>query len=126
MEFKNNYLTYGEYVTYEGDIPEMSFKRLEYKAEKEIDKKTFGRFKKINQYPTELKMCILDMIDIYDKQNKSGNIKSESDGDYSVTYETANSNESNKNIDELIKTWLSEVKVNGIPVLYCGADENEN
>ena len=66
------------------------------------------------------------MIDIYDKQNKSGNIKSESDGDYSVTYETANSNESNKNIDELIKTWLSEVKVNGIPVLYCGADENEN
>ena len=29
MEFKNNYLTYEEYVTYEGDIPEMSFKRLE-------------------------------------------------------------------------------------------------
>ena len=126
MEFKNNYLTYEEYVTYEEDIPEMSFKRLEYKAEKEIDKKTFGRFKIINKFPTELKMCILDMIDVYDKQNKSGNIKSESDGDYSVTYETTNSNESNKNIDELIKTWLSEVKVNGIPVLYCGADENEN
>ena len=126
MELINKYLTYEEYRKLGGGIPEMSFKRLEYKAEKKIDEKTFGRFKNIETYPQELKMCIYDLINEYQKETDTGNIISESDGDYSVTYTSTSKKEIENDITGTINSWLSETKINGVPVLYCGVDLNEN
>jgi len=126
MEFTNNYLTYNEYVGLGGDIPEMSFKILEYKAEKKIDEVTFGRFRKSEKYPQELKMCVYDLLVEYNKEIQKSNIVSESDGDYSVTYTIITKGETENIIKEIIKFWLSNTKVNNVPVLYCGVDLNEN
>lgn len=115
----NRYLTYNDYKTMKGTISEMPFDRLELKAEKEVDKYTQGRFKDVNEYPKELKMCIYDLISILNEDNNSV-IVSESVGDYSVTKKTKE--QINHELKETIMTWLSEVKVNNINILYCGAD----
>ena len=126
MESDKKYLTYNEYRTVGGDIPEMSFNIFEYKAEKKIDECTFRRFRKISEYPKELRMCVLELISEYNKEKNVGNIVSESDGDYSVSYSSYSKDDMESNITGTIKTWLSNTKVNGVPVLYCGADLNEN
>lgn len=126
MESMNKYLTYTEYRILGGDIPEMSFKRLEYRAEKKIDEQTFGRFLKIKSYPQELKMCVYELINEYKKEFDSSNIASESDGDYSITYANTSKKEIESNIAGTIKFWLSNITIDGVPVLYCGVDLNEN
>lgn len=126
MESMNKYLTYTEYRNLGGDIPEMSFKRLEYRAEKKIDEQTFGRFLKIKSYPQELKMCVYELINEYKKEFDSSNIASESDGDYSITYANTSKKEIESNIAGTIKFWLSNITIDGVPVLYCGVDLNEN
>ena len=126
MESMNKYLTYTEYRKLGGDIPEMSFKRLEYRAEKKIDEQTFGRFLKIKSYPQELKMCVYELINEYKKEFDSSNIASESDGDYSITYANTSKKEIESNVAGTIKFWLSNITIDGVPVLYCGVDLNEN
>lgn len=126
MELEKRYLTYNEYRQIGGDIPEMSFNMFEYKAEKKIDEYTFGRFRKLNEFPKELKMCVYELISEYNKEKDVGNITSESDGEYSVSYSGYSKEEMESNITGTIKTWLSNTKVNGVPALYCGVDSNEN
>lgn len=82
---------------------------------------TSNRFRKLKQeeYPQELKLCVYDLIDIIHSEGNSS-IISESVGNYSKT------KQSKQNIDKekenIIQQYLSEVKVDDIFVLYCGAD----
>ena len=62
MEFENQYLEYYEYKKLGGNLSEMSFNLLEYRAEKQIDEMTSGRFRKLSEYPIELKLCINELI----------------------------------------------------------------
>ncbi len=121
MKIENKYLSYEEYKELGGAIQEALYNLLEYRAEKKIDKYTFKRFRKIDNYPTELKMCVYDLIPLMTNDNNS-NIVSESIGNYSVTKKTKK--ELEKDISEIINDYLSEVSINNIPVLYIGADED--
>ena len=56
MEFENQYLEYYEYKELGGNLSEMSFNLLEYRAEKQVDEMTSGRFRKLSEYPIELKL----------------------------------------------------------------------
>ena len=62
MEFDNQYLKYEEYNKLGGNLSEMSFNLLEYRAEKQVDELTSNRFRKISNYPIELKLCINELI----------------------------------------------------------------
>lgn len=128
MEFENQYLDYDEYEELGGNLSEMSFNLLEYQAEKQIDELTCGRFRKLpkNKYPIELKMCTNSLITDLKKYNEVGSKSSESVGSYSVSYDRPVSAEKKKALVNIIKTYLSEVKINDIYVLYCGADINDN
>lgn len=125
MDFENQYLTHAEYKVLGGKLPEMPFNILEYRAEKEIDRHTSNRFRKVKDYPQELKLCINDLISEYQSYNKIGNKSSETVGSYSVSYNKPLTSEEKKKIDSIIHTYLSETKVNGIFALYCGADEDD-
>lgn len=126
MDFQNRYLTYEEYKELGGNLPQMPFNLLEYQAEKKIDMQTFKRFRNITNYPLELKMCINTLITELKKYNESGNKSSETVGNYSVTYDKPLTNEKKQALEEIIKEYLLTTKINGIFVLYCGADENDN
>lgn len=126
MKFENQYLTYKEYKELEGELSEMSFNLLEYRAEKEVDEQTSNRFRKLKEYPTELKLCVNELIAEIKKYNETGNKSSETVGNYSVNYDRLVTEEKKKNLDNIIKAYLSEVKVDGVFALYCGADRHDN
>ena len=126
MEFKNQYLTYSEYQEIGGKLQQMPFNLLEYRARKEIDRNTFNRFASINDYPQELKLCINDLINEIQNYNEIGNKASETVGSYSVTFNKPVTTEEQKTLNNIIKSYLLETKINGIPVLYCGVDMDDN
>lgn len=121
MEFENQYLDYIEYRDLEGKLLEMPFNLLEYKAEKKIDEMTSNRFKTLSKedYPQELKMCVYELIDILHNEGNSS-VVSESIGNYSKTKQSKENIDKTK--EDIIIQYLSEVKVDGIKVLYRGVD----
>lgn len=127
MEFENQYLTYDEYKEgLGGSLSEMPFNLLEYRAEKQVDELTSNRFRKISEYPIELKLCINELITELKKYNDTENKTSETVGNYSVSYDKPITSEKKKSLKSIIKEYLSNTKVDNIYVLYCGEDKNEN
>ena len=122
MSFDNQYLTYEEYAELGGQaLDETSFNLLEYRARKEVDKRTKSRFQSLeaSEYPQELKLCIYELLDFV-KDESSSDISSETVGSYSVTKKTKKEVEQVK--DDIISRNLSEIKVNNVYVLYIGED----
>ncbi len=129
MEFKGQYLTYQEYLALGGTLDEMPFNLLEYNARMEIDKRTFGRLVDKGQEYQEVKLCIYDMIitlksySDYEAQNKA--ISSESIDGYSISYGTpqkSTTEAKNSELEDIINSYLANVVVDNVPVLYRGAD----
>ena len=122
MKFENQYLTYDEYKKLGGNLSAMPFNLLEYRAEREVDELTSNRFRKISDYPQELKLCINNLITDINKYNESETKSSETVGNYSVSYDKPVTKEKKEELKNIIKTYLSTTKVDNVFVLYCGAD----
>lgn len=129
MEFKGQYLTYQEYQLLGGTLEEMPFNLLEFNARKKIDERTFGRLVDKGQEYKEVKLCIYNMIitlnsySSYDTQNKA--ISSESTDGYSISYGTpqkSTTEAKNSELEDIIDTYLSNLIVDDVRVLYRGAD----
>lgn len=129
MEFEGQYLTYQEYKALGGTLDEMSFNLLEFNARKRIDERTFGRLVDKGQEYQEVKLCVYNMITTlnsyssYDTQNKA--ISSESTDGYSISYGTpqkSTTEAKNSELEDVIDTYLSNLIVDNVPVLYRGAD----
>lgn len=129
MEFEGQYLTYDEYQSLGGNLSQTPFNLLEYNARKKIDEKTFGRLIGKGQDYQEVKLCVYNLITIlnsyssYDTQNKS--VSSESTDGYSISYGTpqkSTTEAKNSELDSSIDTYLINVVVDNVPVLYRGTD----
>ena len=129
MEFKGQYLTYEEYQRLGGNLDQTPFNLLEYNARKKIDERTFGRLIDKGQEYQEVKLCIYNMIttlnsySLYDTQNKA--VSSESTDGYSVSYGTPTKTiieTKNSELEDNIDVYLANLIVDGIPILYRGAD----
>mgnify|MGYP002673109966 CR=1 FL=1 len=129
MEFKGQYLTYQEYLALGGTLDEMPFNLLEFNARMKIDERTFGRLINKGQEYKEVKLCIYNMITTlnsyssYDTQNKA--ISSETTDGYSISYgapQKSTTEAKNSELEDIIDTYLSNLIVDNVPVLYRGAD----
>lgn len=129
MEFEGQYLTYQEYKALGGTLDEMPFNLLEFNARMKIDERTFGRLVDKGQEYKEVKLCIYNMITTlnsyssYDTQNKA--ISSESTDGYSISYGTpqkSTTEAKNSELEDVIDTYLSNLIVDDVKVLYRGAD----
>ena len=129
MEFEGQYLTYQEYKALGGTLDEMPFKLLEFNARKKIDERTFGRLVDKGQEYKEVKLCVYNMITTlnsyssYDTQNKA--ISSESTDGYSISYGTPQKSiteAKNSELEDVINSYLANVVIDNVPVLYRGAD----
>lgn len=129
MEFKGQYLTYQEFKALGGTLDEMPFNLLEYNARMKINERTFGRLVDKGQEYQEVKLCVYNMITTlnsyssYDTQNKA--ISSESTDGYSISYGTPQKSiteAKNSELESVIDTYLSNLIVDDVQVLYRGAD----
>ena len=129
MEFTKHYLTYAEYKALGGTLEETPFNVLELKAQKEIDRYTFGRLQTLPTQINEVKVCVYELIKKLDnyqnaETNQAKGISSESTDGYSISYGTKTSDSvssMNEDIENCIKIYLSECKLaDGTPYLYCG------
>ena len=131
MEFKGQYLTYQEYLALGGTLDEMPFNLLEFNARKKIDERTFGRLIDKGQEYKEVKLCVYNMITTlnsyssYNTQNKA--VSSESTDGYSISYGTPQKSvieAKNSELESIIDTYLTDLVVDGVRVLYRGVDVN--
>ena len=129
MEFEGQYLTYQEFKALGGTLDEMPFNLLEYNARMKINERTFGRLVDKGQEYQEVKLCVYNMIitlnsySSYDTQNKA--ISSESTDGYSISYGTPQKSvveAKNGELEDIIDTYLSNLIVDDVRVLYRGAD----
>lgn len=131
MEFSGQYLTYEEYKGLGGTIDLTPFNLLEFEARRKIDIRTQDRLKgfESEEIPQEVKMCVYALINsiviFSNSMNNAGNITSESTDGYSVSYITPNLigevvMSKNKELDDIIKTYLLGVVFNGEHLLYAG------
>lgn len=122
MEFKNQYLTYAEYVELGGNLQEMPFNILELSARKNIDERTLNRLKNVTEIPLQVKVCVYNLIKLLNGYEtlEDGNISSENTDGYSVTYKQVDKKSKDQAIINSIENDLYGVVVNNIPVLYLG------
>ncbi len=130
MEFEGQYLTYEEYQSLGGSLDLTPFNLLEFKARKQIDKRTQNRLKDVDSIPNEVKFCMFDLIIEIDKyaqtiQETSGNLASESIDGYSVSYITAANikeiiTSKEKELNSIIDDELFGVIVNNEHLIYNG------
>ena len=131
MEFSEQYLTYEEYHGLGGVIPETSFNLLEFEARRKIDIRTQDRLKGFasEEIPQEVKLCVYALINsiviFSNTMTNAGNIASENTDGYSVSYITAGQigeivMSKNKELDDIIRTYLLGVVFNGEHLLYAG------
>lgn len=132
MKFEGQYLTYDEYLDFNGTLDdETSFDLLEFEARKKIDKRTQNRLVNCEEIPIEVKICEYRMIEnmsTRDETLESINkniISSENTDGYSVSYITGEKSieiieNKAKEIDKIIDDSLYGVIVNGEHILYLG------
>lgn len=123
MKFNKQYLTYSEYRELGGQLAEMPFNVLEFKARKIIDTNTLGRLVELETQLQEVKMCMYELINAA-QANEVSTIQgksSESIDGYSVTYGSSTTLEQNKQYHDIIWNYLINCRLeNGTPYLYLG------
>lgn len=136
MEYSGQYLTYEDYTTLGGTLAETSFNLLEFEARRKIDEKTFGRLKEIDyaKIPQEVKLCDYNLINSINNYTQAtndvsnnGNVASENTDGYSISYINATQvsdiiKSKNNELDDIIRTYLLGIIVDGQHIMYCGVE----
>lgn len=131
MEFEGQYLRFDEYEELGGSLDETPFNILEFEARRKIDERTFGRLKGTENIPLEVKMCtfaLINTLNTYSMDSTSSrnkNIASESTDGYSVSYASGSQvqeivKSKSAELNEIIRTYLLNVVINGEHILYVG------
>ena len=136
MDFSGQYLTYADYKSLGGTLAKTSFNLLEFEARRKIDEKTFNRLKEIDyvDIPQEVKLCEYNLINSLESYSQTtsnasgnGNVASENTDGYSVRYINATQvseiiKSKNAELEDIIRTYLLGIIVNGQHIMYCGID----
>lgn len=129
--FEPKYLTFNEYRQLGGKMEESSYQLLEFEIEKEINKRTQNRLAKLKDYPFDLKICVLKMVDVFEQyksleqQNKA--VTSEGIDGYSISYRKLEKDDidaKNTELEKIMRRYLSEIMVDGEQILFLGVNKN--
>ena len=125
------YLDYDSYVNMGGTLDNSAFSALNRKAEYLINGqaggKTGERIAKLTELPQAVKDCIFELITHLSANSFDGNtIQSESQTlggqSESYSYSTLNKEQADEEVENIINIYLFPIKVNGVSILYRGAD----
>ena len=123
------YLDYADYKGLGGAAEEAAFTRLEYMAEKKIDRYTQGRVKAMGEVPEAVQRCMVEIINamsVADPTKTASEVPLSgfSNDGYSESYaEPMTADRLESNLHGLIVDYLStETDDNGTPLLWLGVD----
>lgn len=123
------YLDYETYVSMGGTVDSAAFPRLEYMAEKRIDRYTQGRVKAMEAVPEAVQRCMVEVIGVMSKSDptktaSTAPLSGFSNDGYSESYaEPMTADGLEANLYGLILDYLStETDDNGTPLLWLGVD----
>ena len=137
MTFEGQYLTYAEYQALGGSaIGEMPFNLLEFEARRKVDIRTFNRIKDLEseEIPQEVKLCEYELINRINGYIEAiniiatnGNVARENTDGYSISYITSDKisdivKSRSEELDDIIRTYLLNVIINGEHIMYCGIE----
>ena len=122
------YLTYDEYQSYGGTLPEVDFTLAEFRARKRVDYLTDSRVENMAEVPEAVKQAMMSIIKVdsavgVDAQAGSPLVASFSTDGYSENYGSAADQTANveKQLNREIGRLLYGVKDDGgVPLLYRG------
>ena len=122
------YLTYDEYQSYGGTLPEVDFTLAEFRARKRVDYLTDSRVENMAEVPEAVKQAMMSIIKAdsavgVDAQAGSPLVASFSTDGYSENYGSAADQTANveKQLNREIGRLLYGVKDDGgVPLLYRG------
>lgn len=115
------YLRYEDYAVMGGQLSEAAYPRYEKKAEKIIDYYTCDRFVNVDPLPEEVEYLMYELIAVLvDTDQKGSLIASETNDGTSVTYVRQDDGSIGSKYWVLVKTYLTDIVIDGIPVLYKG------
>lgn len=124
------YLTYAEYQSYGGTMPETDFTIAEFKARSRIDRMTLARVQAMQEVPEEVKMAMMVIMKVdakysADAMSDSAIVSSFNTDGYSESYggiaEQSDNAQTQLN-QQLSKMLFGVVDDNGIPLIYRGLD----
>lgn len=124
------YLTYEEYTSYGGTLPQAAFALAEFRARKRIDYLTDSRVSAMAAVPEAVKLCMMQIIAVDSKFGAEAQVNSpvvtsyNTDG-YSESYGGAEAQmeAATRSMDATIREMLyGELDDNGTPLLYRGLD----
>ena len=116
------YLTYSDYTTMGGTLPEATFNRFEFGAEKHIDRLTHGRV--ISEAPVRaaIKNLTFEIVQ-YLSSVTDGNAAYTSASNEGVSVAYASQAEQRTRVREMAMDYLDqEETTGGIPLMYAGVD----
>lgn len=123
------YLDYVAYITMGGTADNAAFSRLEYLAEKKIDRYTQGRVSAMKEIPEAVQWCMTEMINAMSaadptKTASEAPLSGFSNDGYSESYaEPLTAETLEKNLHGLILDYLAaETDDNETPLLWLGVD----
>lgn len=113
------YITYSEYKLMGGLADNSAtFNKIEMKAEKQIDQRTFNRLK--NQtIPNEVKQCMVELIDLNMQMEDSDSTISSINND-GVSVSFVDKKEIESKINDIVQLYLGNVVVNNKKLTYRG------
>ena len=122
------YLTYDEYQSYGGTLPEADFTLVEFKARKRVDYLTDSRVENMAEVPEAVKLAMMSIIKAdgavgVDAQAGAPMVASFSTDGYSENYGSAADQTANveKQLNAELRQLLYGVKDDeGVPLLYRG------
>ena len=122
------YLTYDEYQSYGGTLPEADFTLAEFKARKRVDYLTDSRVEAMAEVPEAVKLAMMSIIKAdsavgVDAQAGAPLVASFSTDGYSENYGSAADQTANveKQLNAELRQLLYGVKDDdGVPLLYRG------
>lgn len=123
------YLTYDEYTSYGGTLPQTDFTLLEFKCRKRIDYLTDSRVQNMAAVPEAVKICMMSLINVEEAAGVEAQVENpvvtsfNTDG-YSESYGKAmGADEAANAMNTMIRNYLyGELDDNGIPLLYRGVN----
>ena len=123
------YLDFATYKSMGGSAEETAFPRLEYLAEKKIDRYTQGRVKAMEAVPEAVQRCMVEIINAMSaadpaKMAAEAPLSGFSNDGYSESYaEPVTAERLEANLYGLILDYLStETDDSGTPLLWLGVD----